>query len=37
MTLRDDQEDALQALREAVGAGKRRIMMQAPTGYGKTM
>ena len=34
--LRDDQEVALQALREAVRAGKRRICMQAPTGYGKT-
>jgi superfamily II DNA or RNA helicase len=37
MTLRDDQEVALQALRDAVAQGKRRIMMQAPTGYGKTM
>ena len=34
--LRDDQEVALQALREAVRAGKRRICMQAPTAWGKT-
>ena len=34
--LRDDQEVAIQSLREAVRAGKRRICMQAPTGYGKT-
>jgi DNA repair protein RadD len=36
MTLRADQEDALQTLRDAVRDGKRRICMQAPTGYGKT-
>jgi DNA repair protein RadD len=34
--LRDDQQAALEALREAVRQGKRRICMQAPTGYGKT-
>ena len=34
--LRDDQAMALEVLREAVRAGKRRICMQAPTGYGKT-
>jgi superfamily II DNA or RNA helicase len=36
MTLRDDQTAALEALRDAVRGGKRRICMQAPTGYGKT-
>jgi DNA repair protein RadD len=36
-TLRDDQADALDQLRHAVGSGKRRIMMQAPTGFGKTV
>ena len=34
--LRDDQEAALQALRDAVRDGKRRICLQAPTGFGKT-
>jgi DNA repair protein RadD len=34
--LRDDQERSLIALREAVRDGKRRICMQAPTGWGKT-
>jgi len=34
--LRPDQETALQALRESVRQGKRRICMQAPTGWGKT-
>jgi len=37
MALRDDQSEALTSLREAVQAGKRRICMQAPTGYGKTV
>jgi DNA repair protein RadD len=36
-TLRDDQAQALDQLRLAVGSGKRRIMMQAPTGWGKTV
>lgn len=36
-TLRDDQADALARLREAVGRGMRRVMMQAPTGFGKTI
>ena len=36
-TLRDDQADALERLRMAVGSGKRRVMMQAATGYGKTI
>ena len=37
MQLRDDQSGALDALRTAVGGGKRRICMQAPTGFGKTV
>jgi DNA repair protein RadD len=36
-TLRDDQADALERLRDAVGSGRRRVMMQAPTGFGKTV
>jgi DNA repair protein RadD len=35
--LRDDQAFALEELRRAVGEGKRRVMMQAPTGFGKTV
>lgn len=35
--LREDQERALAKLREAVGAGKRRIVMQASVGFGKTV
>jgi len=35
--LRDDQADALDALRDAVRDNKRRICMQAPTGWGKTV
>src|SRR4051812_21073773 len=35
--LRDDQQDALNSLREAVAAGKRRICLQASTGFGKTV
>ena len=33
--LRDDQEDALQALRDAVRAGKRRIILQVSDRMGK--
>jgi len=36
-TLRDDQAEALADLRHVVGKGKRRVMMQAPTGFGKTV
>ena len=35
--LRTDQSQALEELRIAVGHGKRRVVMQAPTGYGKTV
>jgi superfamily II DNA or RNA helicase len=35
--LRDDQQGALDALRDAVADRKRRICMQAPTGFGKTV
>jgi DNA repair protein RadD len=35
--LRDDQKDAVEALRDAFADKKRRICMQAPTGYGKTV
>jgi len=37
MELREDQTDALERLRKAVAEGKRRICMQAPTGFGKTV
>jgi DNA repair protein RadD len=37
LELRDDQSEALEALRGAVAEGKRRIVMQAPTGMGKTI
>src|SRR6185503_2494286 len=35
--LRDDQAGTLEALRDAVRDNKRRICMQSPTGWGKTM
>jgi DNA repair protein RadD len=35
--LRTDQTEALESLRRAVAAGKRRPVMQAPTGFGKTV
>jgi superfamily II DNA or RNA helicase len=35
--LRNDQKEAIEALRDAVAEKKRRICMQAPTGYGKTV
>lgn len=36
-SLRDDQSDLMQDLRMAVSEGERRICVQAPTGYGKTV
>lgn len=36
-TLRDDQAFALEELRSAIGQGCRRPMVQAPTGFGKTV
>jgi DNA repair protein RadD len=36
-TLRPDQEHALELLRQSLRAGNKRPMMQAPTGFGKTM
>ena len=35
--LRDDQNKAIEQLREAFARGHRRIIMQAPTGFGKTL
>jgi len=35
--MRDDQAEALEKLRGSVRAGRRRIVMQAPTGFGKTV
>jgi DNA repair protein RadD len=35
--LRSDQEDAIVRLREVVGSGEKRIVMQAPTGFGKAL
>ena len=35
--LRPHQERALEALRASLAAGKRRVMLQAPTGFGKTL
>ena len=37
MELYPDQVEALDSLRRAYGRGKRRPMLQAPTGYGKTI
>ena len=34
--LRPRQEQALAALRASIGSGCKRIVMQAPTGFGKT-
>lgn len=36
-TLRPDQERAMSLLRQAVAAGKRRVLICAPTGFGKTI
>jgi len=35
--LRDDQAEAIERLRDALRAGRRRVVMQAATGYGKTL
>lgn len=35
--LRDDQAEAVERIRDAIRSGKRRIMVQAPCGYGKTI
>ena len=35
--LRHDQTEALRTLRQSVAAGNKRIVMQAPTGFGKTV
>ena len=35
--LREDQAEKLEEMRCAVGAGHKRICMQAPTGFGKTV
>jgi DNA repair protein RadD len=37
ITLRDDQQAAIDKLREAYAEGRRRIVMQAATGWGKTV
>src|SRR6185503_17370192 len=36
-TLRPDQARALELLRQALASGKRRPLIQAPTGWGKTV
>lgn len=36
-TLRSDQAEVVERIRDAIRRGKRRIMCQAPTGYGKTI
>ena len=35
--LREDQSEALEQLRVSVGKGNRRLVMKAPTGFGKTV
>lgn len=35
--LRDDQQQAIAALRLSLGKGNRRVVLQAPTGFGKTI
>jgi len=37
LKLRDDQDDALNLLRASIARGNRRIVMKAPTGFGKTI
>lgn len=35
--LRDDQRQAIEALRLSLGKGNKRVVLQAPTGFGKTV
>jgi DNA repair protein RadD len=35
--LRSDQQEAVDLLRDAIASGKRRVMLQCPTGWGKTV
>lgn len=37
LKLRPDQEEALEAVRAHLRKGKRRVLLQAPTGFGKTV
>src|SRR6516225_7442442 len=37
LTLRNDQEEALEAVRVHLKRGRRRVLLQAPTGFGKTV
>lgn len=37
LKLRPDQEEALEAVRAHLRQGKRRVLLQAPTGFGKTV
>lgn len=37
LTLRPDQEEALEAVRAHLRRGRRRVLLQAPTGFGKTV
>lgn len=37
ITLRPDQQDALDKLRSALAGGSRRVVVQCPTGWGKTI
>jgi len=37
LTLRPDQEEALENVRAHLRRGKRRVLLQAPTGFGKTV
>lgn len=37
LTLRPDQEEALEAVRAHLRRGRKRVLLQAPTGFGKTV